>query len=418
MTETSPINVLYIAENATHRQELFKRIAPQNHVLIIEWHNQDGIEQAIEQLSPQFICYLPWEYPDEVEIVFPRDSNSLSLIHPSLDFPLETAKEFTLYREGWILSSNLLKSILKNLKSSTIWTSLELANTLDEQGINYQWESTVNNWQNSSKEPINKSPISLTSKILAIVPHYQCEQFLYQSLSSLVIQTIPLDKIVVIDDNSELCPIDIVQQFPEVELLRSPTNVGPYRLIQQVIEETNYDAYLFQDADDWSTTNRLENLLKKAEQTGAELIGTQEWRVNEEQQTLTPVYYPLDVNTALAEKPGHPLLHPTSLVSRDLVKRLGGFATGLRFGGDTEFLLRAVFAARIVNVSSFCYFRRKRVNSLTTHPETGLDSPLRKQLLSTVKQRFYANLQDYESGKMPDLSPLSQVNHIQLFSII
>ena len=44
-------------------------------------------------------------------------------------------------------------------------------------------------------------------------------------------------------------------------LLHADRNVGPYRLVQQVIEDTDYDAYLFQDADDWSAPDRLEQLL-------------------------------------------------------------------------------------------------------------------------------------------------------------
>jgi glycosyltransferase involved in cell wall biosynthesis len=218
----------------------------------------------------------------------------------------------------------------------------------------------------------------------------------------------------VIDDGSDDPPTSIVKEFPKVTLLTSPLNVGPYRLIQQVIEDTNYDAYLFQDADDWSTCDRLAKLLQAAAETGAELLGTQELRVVEEQSRLIPVNYPLDVNTALSKKPGHPLLHPTSLVKRDLVLRLGGFATGLRFSGDTEFLLRSAFDARIVNIPDYCYFRQKRANSLSTAPDTSLDSPARTALLKTVKSRALANAAAISAGQRPCLVPLVKVPPIKL----
>lgn len=86
--------------------------------------------------------------------------------------------------------------------------------------------------------------------MLAIVTHYRCEAWLNRCLESLVNQTRASDRIVVIDDASENLPISIVKQFPQVTLLASSVNVGTYRLIQQVINDTNYDAYLFQDADD------------------------------------------------------------------------------------------------------------------------------------------------------------------------
>jgi hypothetical protein len=205
-----------------------------------------------------------------------------------------------------------------------------------------------------------------------------------------------------------------VAPFPEVTLLASPTRVGPYRLVQQVIEDTDYDYYLFQDADDWSSCDRLARLLTTAQLTGADLVGTQEIRFESTTQDWYPVHYPLDVNQALAAKPGHPLLHPSSLVRRSLVMRLGGFATGLCFGGDTEFLLRAAIVGRIVNLPEYGYFRQKRPHSLTTAPDTGLDSPARQALLQTLKQRAYDNLAAQRQGQSLKLQPLTQAPKIQL----
>src|SRR5215213_9728206 len=96
------------------------------------------------------------------------------------------------------------------------------------------------------------SGLHQTSSALAIVPHYKCEPWLSDCLDSLVRQTHPLDGIVVIDDGSGSPPTDIVRQFPDVTLLASSENVGPYRITQTVIDQTNFDAYLLQDADDWS----------------------------------------------------------------------------------------------------------------------------------------------------------------------
>ena len=258
------------------------------------------------------------------------------------------------------------------------------------------------------------------SRILAIVPHYQCEQWLTRCLASLVRQTRPLDGIVVVDDGSHTPPISIVKQFPNVTLLASTENGGPYRLVQQVIEETDYDGYLFQDADDWSGRDRLEKLLAGAELTGAELVGCWELRMYASRpKVLVPVYYyPQDVNTAYREQPRYYLLHPSSLVSRSLVMRLGGFATGLRFGGDHEFLSRAVFAAKVRNVPEYCYFRFKRANSLSTSTTTGINSPARLKLRSEIVARARANFMAVAQGEKPDLEPLLKAEPPRLRRII
>lgn len=217
-----------------------------------------------------------------------------------------------------------------------------------------------------------------------------------------------------VDDGSPVPPAKIVAEFPSVTLLTAPATVGPYRLVQQVIQDTVYDYYLFQDADDWSLADRLAYLLAAAEHTQADLIGTQELRWESEPGHLISVHYPLDVNLALAEKPGHPLLHPTSLVRRQLVMKVGGFATGLRFGGDTEFLLRAAWIGRILNLPSYGYLRQKRLHSLTTAPHTGLDSPARHALIQALKQRFHNNQTAHCQGQPFDLDPFCQAPPIRL----
>ncbi|MDQ3889999.1 MAG: glycosyltransferase, partial [Actinomycetota bacterium] len=244
------------------------------------------------------------------------------------------------------------------------------------------------------------------SSVLAVIPHFRCEEWLDECLESLVRQTRPLDGIVVIDDASGDPPLRTVQRFPEVTLLHADRNVGPYRLVQQIIEETDYDAYLFQDADDWSAPERLELLLRYAAESGAELIGTQEIRVFCDEPEVAPIRWPLDVAPEFAQKPtAFPLLHPTSLVTRDLVVALGGFASGLRFSGDAEFLRRARFATSVVNIPHYAYFRRIRQGSLTTAPETGLQSPERKRVMEMLWDRARRNAERVAEGREPELEP-------------
>lgn len=71
------------------------------------------------------------------------------------------------------------------------------------------------------------------------------------------------------------------------------------------------------------------------------MVGCQEIRGDEINGRCHAVCYPLDVTGTATKAIGHALLHPTSLLSTRLLKRLGGFATGLRFSADSDFFLRA-----------------------------------------------------------------------------
>ena len=243
--------------------------------------------------------------------------------------------------------------------------------------------------------------------VLALIPHFQCEQYLDDCLAALTAQTRPLDGIVVIDDASAQPPVDIVRRYPNVTLLRADENSGPYRLVQQVMNDTDYDAYLFQDADDWSAPDRLERLLEHAEATGADMIGSQEVRVFCDEPEAVPIQWPLDGNEQFKERPtAFPLLHPTTLVSRHVMMAAGGYSMGLRFGGDAEFLRRVHYVGRCVNTPHYGYFRRIRQGSLTTAPATAIGTPARKQLMEETFARAAANAERAVRGEAPDLSPL------------
>ncbi|MEG4225462.1 glycosyltransferase family 2 protein [Microcoleus sp. N9_B2] len=436
------IEAIATFQNQTYDLQQVMRFNPSNSDTTISF---TSCLQLLDTINTELTAILPAN--TQLNFLLPQLTNTaLTFLPPRVEFPLETARQYPVATLAWMASTFLVKAALPQLEI-TRWNLLAVAGELERQKIAFTWgyaqantaileldnyqiqadylskRSEINNsyiCTNIDKANIkysrNHDPITSKSRVLAVIPHYRCEQFLHRCLQSLVTQTRPLDGIVVIDDGSESPPVDIVREFAEVTLLASALNVGPYRLIQQVISQTNYDAYLFQDADDWSSANRLGLLLAAAENYGAELVGTQELRVFEDDRVL-PVLYPLNVSAALAAKPGHPLLHPTSLVSRNLVLRLGGFATGLRFSGDTEFLLRAQFAATIVNVPDCGYFRRHRAGSLTTDRATGLDSPVRLELIQQLKKRAIANSAAVRSGKLPDLRPLKTAGSIELHYI-
>jgi hypothetical protein len=243
--------------------------------------------------------------------------------------------------------------------------------------------------------------------VACLIPYFRCATWLDRCLASVRAQTRQADAIILLADGGEMPPAVVLDAYPEVTLMLSDKHVGPYRLIQSAIEMTNYDWYMFQDADDWSSADRLEVLLSTAAETGALLIGSQEIRVAEKKITsVASVGYPLDVTRALALRPGHALLHPSSILARSLFLSLRGFANGLRFGGDTEFLLRAAFKGAIRNVALACYYRRDRSGSLTTAPETGMDSDVRKELMHAIRVKALANMARKARGEAPDLHPL------------
>jgi hypothetical protein len=347
-----------------------------------------------DSVPPDGIVLRPWPVP----------------IHFEIDLP-STNK---IPANGWAAPSELLRLLLQEPPERL--GLFDVADRLAERGTAVRFLSTP-----AFAEGIGQAapapgppPLRRDSSVLAIVPHYRCEAWLEQCLRSLVRQTRPLQAIVVVDDASPSPPLEIVAGFPAVTLLAARENVGPYRLVQTVIERTRFDAYLFQDADDWSSDDRLALLLDGAERMGAALIGCQEVCFDEPGRRVFTSLYPADGNRLLGDRLMAPILHPSSLVSRSLVMRLGGYASGMKFGGDYEFQLRAHHVARLRNIDRYCYFRRRRPGSLWTSPETGNRSPVRRRQTDEIEATALANARRAEAGLELDLAPFSRAGPIAL----
>jgi hypothetical protein len=404
------ILVAYMAHHRETVEAVAQSFAEQPKVVSLEPEDAiSHVARVLREVNTERIAFLPAgvSFVNPAWDALPVEVPALMAWLPDAQLPEVQAVEDSGIARAWLASRIFLSRLSIPLKLSE-WSLFNLAANAQEAEQSTRWPSaraSASGVGDLVSRSTGHPTLNRNSPVLALIPHYRCEEWLDACLESLLAQTRPLDGIVIIGDASPHPPIEIARKFPQVTLLTAAENGGPYRLIQEVINNTRYDAYLFQDADDWSTSDRLELLLNEAERTGSELVGSQELRVLCDSREVLPCLYPLDVNAALAVRPAHPLLHPTSMIARDLVQRLGGFATGLRFGGDSEFLLRAAYVARIVNIPSYCYFRRHRRGSLTTDLATGLDTPVRLELQKLLRERGLSNASAVARGESLLLEP-------------
>jgi hypothetical protein len=367
----------------------------------------------LPRLTTPFLAYLPANAPYSPPPLegLERKGEGTFFIRPWI--PPVTLKDTEWARLvymafGWISTPDLFQ----HLGMENTLSLLDLERVSRNSGGSLPYFSAPAGSSNNGQLGLFEGPPTLSpnSRVLALVPHFNCQQWLGKCLDSILGQTRPPNAIAVLDDASTKAPLEIVGKYPTVTLLRSPENVGPYRLLQTVIDQTGFEAYMFQDADDWSSLDRLEELLNEAERTGAEWIGTQELMYFED--IIHACRYPLDLNSTPQASIRHPFCYPGSLISRDFLKRLGGFATGFRFSGDFELLTRAVWAGKVRNLDRYTYFRRIRKNSLITSEGTGLSSPARKEVDTQIEARKAENLARVMKGGVPNLEPIKTAGHV------
>jgi glycosyltransferase involved in cell wall biosynthesis len=252
--------------------------------------------------------------------------------------------------------------------------------------------------------------------VFSIVPHYGVDEtsnrWLRQCLESLLVQTVPLQAIVVVDDCSPHAPDPVLRRFPSVTLMRNAGNTGPFAILDHALSRVAADALLLQDSDDWSAPDRHEKLLATMRLRNAQLVGCQIRMVCDEPElapAVDDVVMPPEPRLVLLENPtAHTMLLPSTLVSCAFARRIGGFSSGFKFGADSEFVRRAIFAGTVRNIDEAAYFRRIHARSLTRAPATGFGSPARLAVQKMVQAQAKALVYAYLAGEPLDLSPLAR----------
>jgi hypothetical protein len=318
---------------------------------------------------------------------------------------------------GWLFSSDLLLSIFGLEICPTELSFTAVVDSLRSRSISFRtWSAPASFRVEDSSYGKDVTTGRDREVVLAFVPHFRCIEWLPQALESLLAQTRIPDHIVVVNDGPECLPLDVVLRYPTVSLYASDRRAGPFALVDQMWRSSEATVILVQDADDWSAADRLERQLQLYCETGSELIGTQEFRFGSDNRACV-VLLPQDANSALAFGPGHFLLHGSSLIATSLLTRLGGWATGLPFAGDSELLMRAVFDTRVLNLSDVSYFRRIRPDALTRNANSGFGSETRSLIWRNIAAKALCNMGRIKAGKLPDLRPLVLSSAINLCHI-
>ncbi len=229
------------------------------------------------------------------------------------------------------------------------------------------------------------SPATPT-RVVAIVPYYRCARWLGRALHSLVTQTRAPDTIVVVADAADAVPDGIVSEFPSVTFTQCREHVGPYALTQAVIDATDHEWIMIQDADDWSAVDRLERQLAFAQREGAELVSADLCAVDERAVLVQYRAHPAK-GAATARSTGHYVTpHPAALMRRSLVERIGGFSTAWRVSADVELACRAACTTELHTLPGAYVYYGIRDDSLTHSLQTGLSSELVRQTRASIAE--------------------------------
>lgn len=114
-------------------------------------------------------------------------------------------------------------------------------------------------------------------KVSVIITNFEYEKWVGEAIQSVLDQTYKAYEIIVVDDCSYDNSRAIIEKYPVTKIFR-PQNGGPAAARNEGIARSTGDYFLLLDADDRLKPDAIENMLKSAMETGAEVTyGDLEW---------------------------------------------------------------------------------------------------------------------------------------------
>jgi glycosyltransferase involved in cell wall biosynthesis len=244
---------------------------------------------------------------------------------------------------------------------------------------------------------IQRGELSMVSTVTAVVTHYRQPELLGVAVHSLLDQTYPDLIVYVIDDctpDSEWIKRNKdLFASSRVRLFRSSRNVGTYQLKNKILQQITSPLVMFQDADDYSRSDRLAKQLEAMVRHGADLVGCRFAESAEdefdparfERREFPSVNMPASLTLRYMLGKKWLSLHPSWLVKTALLKRVNYFNGRFRVGSDDLFLYHCILNGKAINCREQLYYKRSCGGSLTNARSTGVDSEYRKAVRNEIE---------------------------------
>lgn len=236
-----------------------------------------------------------------------------------------------------------------------------------------------------------------------IIPIYNAEDFLAETINSVLNQTYKNIEVILVDDHSTDGSYDLAEQFKDekITLVKNPKK-GACAARNYGFELSTGDYIQYLDADDLLSLHKIEKQLQQFQQFGNNIICSGVWgRFHDSVSEV--IWEQHDINKDY-ENPIEWLIDSWSgkgmmavhcwLVPREIIKKAGPWNENLLLNQDGEFFSRVLLNAKAIK---FCknaevYYRSGNVNSISQQNQLSIEKA--SSLLESF-ELYQKNCQDY-----------------------
>jgi glycosyltransferase involved in cell wall biosynthesis len=212
--------------------------------------------------------------------------------------------------------------------------------------------------------------------VSVIMPVYNAEQYLSDSIKSILSQTFEDYEFIIIDDGSTDSSVKIIQSFKDarISFLQNEKNLGITATLNKALGISRGEYICRMDADDIALNNRLEKQIEfiRAHKS-ISIIGTQATLIDEKGQIIGEEIVPETSKDINRMKFIHnPFIHGSVLWRSSLIERFGIYDSRRRHTEDYDLWLRYTKQEEGFNLKDKLIFRRIHSESITVSKELEL----------------------------------------------
>lgn len=211
-------------------------------------------------------------------------------------------------------------------------------------------------------------------KVSAIIPNYNRETFIGETISNLLAQSLPPHEIIVVDDGSTDKSVDVIRSFGDKVKLIQQSNQGPGAARNAGLKVAIGELIQFQDSDDLLSLNKLEAQATLLGQTGAD-IAFSPWvklkieghNAQLEDHVLQQALPSEKLSLPCWWLRGWSTVFQSLLFRRSFLAKVGVYRTDLKMGEDGELFFRAITEPTRVEFTpdALTLYRLHNLNKLT-----------------------------------------------------
>lgn len=186
---------------------------------------------------------------------------------------------------------------------------------------------------------------TLRPSVCVVIPAYNSEATIRRALDSVAAQTLPADRILVVDDASADSTADMAGSYPGVEVVRLTANLGAAGARNVGIRNADTDLIAFLDADDeWLPTKLEKQMALIISDPDSTFVSCGSDLISPAGRNLGDIYRGQTVTAGSAAWKAllrdNYVTTPSILVWRRHLEELGGFNQSLKIAEDQDMWIR------------------------------------------------------------------------------